>query len=334
MPRGSDGYWICVEGGGSHTWMACIAGSRVHAREAASTSLHSVTAEESGDLLTALAGDVCRAAEGDPGLCRAVVAAHGAASTRASCRAFHDILTSAMARAGVRCPVLVTNDLVPLLLGGDNAQPLIVVAAGTGTGFGARSAAGKWARASGCEYLLSDEGGGFDIGLSGLRAAIRAADGRGPSTSLVPLAAQWCGGRAATLADDISETVYAAGHKTVIASFAKHVLDMSGRDQVAASILARAASELATGATAVALNAGCPVANTPVLLAGSLLTRHDALALALRAELATRSGSGTVSALPEGRLLDGFRHLHRAWTRGDHVVRQVAEAFPVTASGT
>ncbi len=328
MPPGADGYWIAVEGGGSHTWMACMAGTPVRARRAASTSIRSVSAEESGDTLAVLAGDACRAAGADPGRCRAVVAAHGAASTRASCLAFHGLLTSAMARAGVRCPVLVTNDLVPLLLGADCAQPLVVVAAGTGTGFGARSAAGKWARASGCEYLLSDQGGGFDIGLSGLRAAIRAADGRGPSTELQPIAAQWCDGHAATLADDLSEIVYVAGHKPVIAGFARHVLDAAEHDEVAAGIVARAARELVAGATAVARAAGCPPAGTCVLLAGSLLTRHDALTRTLRAGL---PGTMAVSVLPAGWLLTGFRHLHQAWTCGDPAIKQAAEAFPVTA---
>lgn len=331
MPSGAEGYWIAVEGGGSHTWLACMTGSEVHAVQGRPTGTRSDTEDQSPGTLTTLAADACQAAGADPGRCRAVVAAHGAASTRATCAAFHLLLKEALSRAGVRCPVLVTNDLVPLLLGGDAPPPLVVIAAGTGTGFGARSAAGAWARASGCEYLLSDEGGGFDIGLAGLRAAIRAADGRGPATALRQAAVQWCGGPPAALAEDLSAKVYVPGHKPLIASFARHVLDSAAHDQAAASIVARAARELAAGATAVARAAGCPPGSTRILLAGSLLTRHDALAGALRAELGDYPAT---VVLPDGWLLSGLRQLRQAWASGGHAIPQAATAFPVTADDT
>jgi N-acetylglucosamine kinase-like BadF-type ATPase len=330
MSSGAEDYWIAVEGGGSHTWLACMTGSGTHASQAGPTSALSVTEAQSSDALAPPPPRPCRDAGADPGRCRAVVAAHGAASTRSSCLAFHRLLKDALRCAGVRCPVLVTNDLVPLLLGGDSPQPLVVIAAGTGTGFGARPVAGAWARASGCEYLLSDEGGGFDIGLAGLRAAIRAIDGRGPATALQEAATRWCGGHAATLAEDLSAAVYVTGHKPLIASFAQHVLDAAEHDQAAGGIVSYAARELAAGATAVARAACCPPGGTRILLAGSLLTRHHALAAALRAELDDHA----VGALPEGWLPSGLRRLHQAWISGSQTVAQAARAFPVTADGT
>jgi len=331
MPSGAEDYWIAIEGGGSRTWLACMTGPRVHPAEAGPTSTRSVAKEQSLRTLAALAGDACRAAGADPGRCRAVVAAHGAASTRTSCAAFHRLLTEALSRAGVRCPVLVTNDLVPLLLGGGGLPPLVVIVAGTGTGFGARSVKGAWARASGCEYLLSDEGGGFDIGLTGLRAAIRAADGRGPATVLQEAAAQWCGRQADTLAEDLSAKVYVPGHKPVIASFARLVLDAASHDQAAAAIVTGAARELAAGAAAVARAAGCPPGSTRILLSGSLLTRHDALARALRAEMGDHPSAAVI---PEGWMLAGLRQLHQAWTCGGKPITQAARAFPVMADDT
>jgi N-acetylglucosamine kinase-like BadF-type ATPase len=331
VPSGAKGYWIAVEGGGSHTWLACVTGSGSYEAQAGPTSAQPTAGEQSPGALAALAASACQAAGVDPRCCQAVVAAHGAASTRASCAAFHRLLKEALSGAGVRCPVLVTNDLVPLLLGGGDPPPLVVIAAGTGTGFGAQSAAGAWARASGCEYLLSDEGGGFDIGLAGLRAAIRAADGRGPATALRKAAAQWCGGHPATLADDLSAKVYVPGHKPLVASFARHVLDSAAHDQAAASIVARAARELAAGATAVAHAAGCPPSSTRILLAGSLLTRHDALADTIRAELGDYPAT---VVLPDGWLLSGLRQLRQAWACGGCAIPQAARAFPVTADDT
>lgn len=328
MLRGAEDYWIAMEGGGSRTWLACMTGSDVHAVQAGPTGTLSVSREQSLGTLTVLAGDACRAADADPGRCQSVVAAHGAASTRASCAAFHSLLTRALAHAGVRCPVLVTNDLVPLLLGGCGSSPLAVIVAGTGTGFGARPAVGAWASASGCEYLLSDEGGGFDIGLAGLRAAIRAADGRGQATTLQQLAVQWCDGHAGTLAEDLSAKVYVPGHKPVIASFARHVLDAAPHDPAAADIVSRSARELAAGAKAVARAAGFPLDSARILFAGSLLTQHDALTRMLRAELDDQAGT---IVLPDGWLLSGFRQLHREWISDGQAVPQAARAFPITA---
>lgn len=148
--------------------------------------------------------------------------------------------------------MLATSDLVPLLPGDGGPSPLVVIVAGTGTGFGARSADGTRAHASGCEYLRSDEGGGLDIGLAGLRAAVRAGDLRGPATALREAAAHWCGGDPAGLAGNLSEKVYVPGHKPLIAGFARRVLDAAPHDAAAAVIVARAASELAAGAAAVA----------------------------------------------------------------------------------
>lgn len=327
---GADDFWICIEGGGSHTWLACDTGQETHEQQAGPTSTRSVTAGQAQATLASLARDTCRAAGADPARCRAVIAAHGAASTPGTCEAFFALLTSALRSAAVSCPVLLTNDLVPLLLGGGRAA-LVTVVAGTGTGFGARSAPGRWARASGCEYLLSEEGGGFDIGMSGLRAAIRAADGRGQPTALLPLALQWCGGKPATIVDDLSSTVYVAGFKPVVASFAPHVLEAAPGDEAAAAIIARAARELAAGARAVARSAGCHAPDTRLLLAGSLLTRHEILALALQEELGGCIGQPGFAVLPDGWLLTGFRRLHEAWQLHDGTLAHLAGAFPVRA---
>lgn len=329
MAAGSaSDFWICIEGGGSHTWAACVGRHGVLVRQLGPTSPRSVTGGQARAVLAELATDTCRAAGAVPAHCRSVIAAHGAASTPASCQEFSTLLISALRRAAIGCPVLLTNDLVPLLLGGD-AAALVTAVAGTGTGFGARSAQGRWARASGCEYLLSDEGGGFDIGLSGLRAAVRAVDGRGQPTALLPLALDWCGGDPASIADDLSKTVYVAEFKPVIASFAPRVLGAAPDDEVAGAIVARAARELAAGIRAVARSAGCYGPDTCLLLAGSLLTENEILTRALREELGGSIGRDCLAFLPEGWLLAGFHRLHQAWQSRDHMITQLAAAFPV-----
>jgi len=328
---GPGDFWIFVEGGGSQTLLACVTSRGAEAHRAGPTSPQSVTARAAQAGLARLARGACQAAGADPARCGAVVAAHGAASAGSTCGAFFPLLKKALGQAGMSCPLLLTNDLVPLLLGGAGHGSLAVAVAGTGTGYGARSAAGDWARASGCEYLLSDEGGGFDIGMSGLRAAIRAIDGRGAPTALLPLAQQWCGAGARDTAERLCQKVYVPGVKPVVASFAPVVLEAAAYDEAAAAIAAASAGELATGVWSVILSARCSAPDTRVLLAGSLLTEHEILARGVREELGGRVGRDNIGTIPDGWLADGFDRLRRAWLSGDDVIQRLGRAFPVKA---
>lgn len=60
----------------------------------------------------------------------------------------------------------------------------ILLIAGTGSMALGRTGDGRVARAGGWGAVLGDEGSGWAIALAGLRAVARAADGRGPHTSL------------------------------------------------------------------------------------------------------------------------------------------------------
>jgi N-acetylglucosamine kinase-like BadF-type ATPase len=204
-----------------------------------------------------------------------------------------------------------------------------VVVAGTGTGFGARSASGDWARASGCEYLLSDEGGGFALGLSGLRAAVRALDGRGPGTVLLPLAMDWCRAGEEDPLDDLCRKVYVPSFKPVVAGFAEQVLRAAPDDGVASGIVAAAADELAEGACAAARSAGCLDSGARVRLSGSLLTGNTLLTRELERALRERTSVRSVQVTADDAVLDGFGQLREAWLRQPAVLARAARAFPV-----
>ncbi|MCW2859091.1 MAG: Xylose isomerase domain protein barrel, partial [Actinoallomurus sp.] len=81
--------------------------------------------------------------------------------------------------AGVRGRLLVSNDAVPWLVAPPLSGRGVVLVCGTGSGFVAADGESVMWRVGGCEYLGSDEGSAFALGLAGLRAAVRAADGRG-----------------------------------------------------------------------------------------------------------------------------------------------------------
>jgi N-acetylglucosamine kinase-like BadF-type ATPase len=174
------------------------------------------------------------------------------------------------------------NDIVPPVAAG--ACDLVAIC-GTGTGYAAMTPEGHWARASGMEYLLSDEGGGFDIGRRGLAAVVRMQDGRGPVTSLAEAAEAWAGEdtREDSRAETLCTRVHATGSpKLTVASFAPAVLAAAAQgDTVARTILAEAARELAAGITAVASR--CHLTGTVrVGMGGSLLLAREGL---LRREL-------------------------------------------------
>ena len=90
-------------------------------------------------------------------------------------------------------------------------------------------------------YLLGDEGGAFWIGREGLRAVLRAADGRGPSTALAGPASRRFDGL-----DDLGARLHAADRPVdSIARFAPDVLAVAeSGDAVASAIVERAVDEL------------------------------------------------------------------------------------------
>ena len=271
--------WLLLEGGGSHTWAATANGDTILATtEGPSTNPRSVGEKCAVHRLVDLIDRVWDYPGTAP---MGVVAAHGAASTRTAAGDFAALVRRALSSVGpMAAPVLVTNDLTPLLLSAKG--PVCVANCGTGTGFAARNGA-RWARSSGLEWLLSDEGGGHDLGTAGLRAAVRSLDGRGPDTTLTGLARQWCVD-GAHAGGDLGESLFlhvyrAEGTKPLVASFAQHVLEAAeDGDTVAARLVENAAAELTVGAAAVCRTTGITTGTDyTLLLSGSLLTEATLL---------------------------------------------------------
>jgi N-acetylglucosamine kinase-like BadF-type ATPase len=187
-------------------------------------------------------------------------------------------------QAGLADKVLVVPDgLLPFADG--VAEPWgVVLIAGTGSLALALprgdtlSAATAADRCGGWGPLLGDEGSGHTIGLAALKAAMRAADGRGPDTILhAALLKRFGAARAA----DLVGCIHAPGvGRREIADAAREVLAAADvGDAVAAAILTGAATELATHVRTLAernsLTSGVyPLRLTGGLLAGSATLRH------------------------------------------------------------
>jgi N-acetylmuramic acid 6-phosphate etherase len=188
-----------------------------------------------------------------------IVGAAGALAAPDAARALAEALLASLPAKRVA----VTGDSITAHAGALGGEPGIVLIAGTGVAALAIDANGALRTADGWGPWLGDEGGGAWIGAAGLRAALRAHDGRGPSTTLLD-AARARFGAPETWPAQLTDA-------RALASFAPDVLAAEG-DAAALAIISAAAEALA--ATTRAAGDG------PVAIVGGL-----AGVKALRAQL-------------------------------------------------
>jgi glucosamine kinase len=166
----------------------------------------------------------------------------------------------------------LTND-AQLLFGAFPDESGIVLIAGTGSIALGRDRNGTSARAGGWGYLIGDEGSGYDLGRRGIRAAAKAADGRGLQTSLLPaMLAHW----GLEYPMQIIDEIYRERDNAIIAGCAGLVFDAaSAWDPVASRLVQNGAAELASavGAVEQALDFGNDAVS--IALAGSLLVERE-----------------------------------------------------------
>ncbi len=230
---------------GKTSCRAAAGGLRAHGKGAPGLAAPGgVRAAQSAIL--AVASDLAR--QLDP-VDEVIVGAAGALAAPDAARALGEALLATLRAQRIA----VTSDAVIAHAGALDGQPGVVLIAGTGVVAVAIGADGALRTADGWGPWLGDEGGGAWIGASGLRAALRAHDGRGPSTTLID-AARARFGPPQTWPTQLT---YAAA----LASFAPDVLAAQG-DAAAQAIVAAAVEALA--ATARAAGDG------PVAMVGGL----------------------------------------------------------------
>jgi N-acetylglucosamine kinase-like BadF-type ATPase len=161
-----------------------------------------------------------------------------------------EIVRGILRRIGYKAQLLVVNDALVALEAGVPGEPGTVVIAGTGSIAYGRNARGEAARAGGWGFVLGDEGSGYWIGRTALRAVLREADRRGERTSLTPRLMKHFG---VTKPQDLIYEVYYGGlQPTAIGALAPHVQTARDEgDHVARGILDGAARELAASALSV-----------------------------------------------------------------------------------
>ena len=179
------------------------------------------------------------------------------------------IVRAIMKRIGYKARVIVVNDALVALEAGAPRQPGVVIISGTGSISYGRNADGEAARSGGWGYVLGDEGSGYWIGRSALRAVLREADKRGPKTVLTQMLLEHFGvGQAQGL---IHEVYHTNLKPAAIGALARSVQRayLQG-DQAAVGILRAAANELESAAMSVARRLGLVGQAFPFILSGGI----------------------------------------------------------------
>ncbi|MEP6480300.1 MAG: BadF/BadG/BcrA/BcrD ATPase family protein [Rhodoglobus sp.] len=174
---------------------------------------------------------------------------------------------------------VVENDLYALLRAGTSATDAVAVVCGTGiNAIGIRSD-GATARFAALGMISGDWGGGSGLGESALWHAARAADGRGPATTLSTLVPTSLG------LPSVEAVIHALHFGTLdnasLTDLPPVIFEAANAgDAVAASIVDRLAEEIALMAASCIDRLELDRAEIPVVLGGGVLRGRDARLLA------------------------------------------------------
>jgi len=216
------------------------------------------------------------------------------------------VIGDIMRRLGFRQNTLIVNDALIALVAGAGPSPGVVVISGTGSiAFGV-SHRGLAARAGGWGPTLGDEGSGYWIGRRALEAVVRAADGRGPSTTLTEKVLEYF---SLSRPDLLVSEIYHQPHgRRTIASLGPEVdrARLEG-DLVAGEIMSDAADELAKAAASVITRLDMRGERFPILLAGGMLKRSEWLTAEVERRMAEVAPRSEVLPLMEEPVIGAVR---------------------------
>ena len=266
---------LAVDGGNSKTDVALVArDGRLLSFVRGPTTSHQVVDLRAGiKRLTGLVEDAASRAGLDPAT-RPVAEVGVHAIAGADYATDVRTLETSLAGAGLTRDVIVVNDTIGALWAGSSAGWGIALICGEGINGAAVAPDGRTVRFDGVGDISGDWGGGHSVGMAGLAAAVRAADGRGPKTSLERLVPAHFGFKrppALTRAlydkriperrtSELSPVVFAAA---------------GDGDVVARSIIDRMADELAVMAAALARRTRMTRLDVEIVLAGGVFRATD-----------------------------------------------------------
>jgi N-acetylglucosamine kinase-like BadF-type ATPase len=148
-------------------------------------------------------------------------------------------LIAALSELRIGTEQFVHNDAYLTWYSIAHGNPAIALISGTGSVAFGVDESGEVVTSGGYGYLYADEGSGFDIGASGIRAAVRAIENRGPATVLTKaVMSEYKLKQMADLVERLSDPQAVAGFAPVVHEHARR------GDGEAIRIIADAAVEL------------------------------------------------------------------------------------------
>ncbi|HLY49944.1 MAG TPA: BadF/BadG/BcrA/BcrD ATPase family protein [Solirubrobacteraceae bacterium] len=283
---------LAVDGGGVKTDLALLRGNgRVLAVvRGGGSSPHHIGVEGSVALLERLRAEALRRAGLDAA---AVAAAAQILMAGADLPEERDTLEAAIRRMNWSQSLGVENDTLALLRSGTDRGWGVAVVCGAGLNCIGVAPDGRRARFLALGAITGDWGGGGEIGMAALGAAVRSADRRGPKTVLedvVPAHFQM----AEPL--DVSRALHLRELSTTqLGELAPAVFSACADDQVAAAIVARLADEIVAWAVAAILRLELGDGDPDVVLGGGVLRALPSAAI-------ERIADGVTEAAPAARV--------------------------------
>jgi N-acetylglucosamine kinase-like BadF-type ATPase len=170
---------------------------------------------------------------------------------------------------GFEGPAITENDVVGAWAGATEVHAGLVVIAGTGATALGMSDRGELWRTDGWDYILGDEGSGYAVGLTGIRTAMKALDGRvGPTLLVRELAESYGVHNAEEMRRLVDSTHFG---KFEIARFAARVAVSADEGDLAAqAILTRAGRSLAESALGIIHKLGMEDDEFPIATVGGM----------------------------------------------------------------
>ena len=280
---------LAVDGGNSKTDVALLAadGRLLAALRGPTTSHQQVGLQEGADRMAALVREARArggvAPTGSPAEV-AVYALAGADTPADDRRLTHALAVRGLARDG-----LVLNDAYAPLRAGSERGWGVTLICGSGVNAAGIAPDGRRARLAALGDISGDWGGGGDVGVAALGAAVRARDGRGSRTSLETLVPRFFG---LSRPIDLTRAIEAGTIPHArLRELSPLVFRTAGEgDPMAQSIVDRLADELIVMAGAIIGRLALTRRQPTVVLAGGIFAAHD-----LRFEARIRAGVEAVA---------------------------------------
>lgn len=264
-------FFLAVDGGGTKTtvWVANEKGEKIGEGKAGPMSLAATSpADATANFMTAVE-QATTSLEED--ISFHVLIGLAGVDTKEEIEHAKTFFSDAFKKKCTCSEFKVVNDTVIALASGTHSANAICLISGTGSNCFGRNANGKMINAGGLDYLLADQGSGFDIGQQTLRAAVKSYDHRSKKSLLEKLVCDHF--KIDSIAQLKNKVYHPQLNKTQIAELAR--ICFSAREQFDATaneIIAEAIEEMILMVTAVMKRLVLVNTPTDLVLIGGIAT--------------------------------------------------------------